>query len=38
MKAVAKETTKSGILNLPKPIEKKEKPKGSPFILLKVPK
>jgi hypothetical protein len=38
MKAVAKVMTKSGILNLPKPIEKKEKPKGSPFILLTVPK
>ena len=38
MKAVAKETTKSGVLNLPLPISKKEKPKKSPFILLKVPK
>jgi hypothetical protein len=38
MKAVAKETTKTGVLNLPLPISKKEKPKGSPFILLKVPK
>lgn len=38
MKAVAKETTKIGVLNLPFPISKKEKPKNSPFILLKVPK
>lgn len=38
MKAVAKETTKTGVLNLPLPISKKEKPKNSPFILLKVPK
>jgi hypothetical protein len=38
MSAVAKETTKSGVLNLPVPISKKEKPKNSPFILLKVPK
>ena len=38
MKAVAKETTKTGVLNLPLPISKKEKPKKSPFILLKVPK
>lgn len=38
MKAVAKETSKTGVLNLSKPITKKEKPKSSPFILLKVPK
>lgn len=38
MKAVAKETTKTGVLNLPLPLSKKEKPKKSPFILLKVPK
>ena len=38
MKAVAKETTKNGLLSLPKPIQEKVTPKKSPFILLKVPK
>ncbi|MEY4571040.1 MAG: hypothetical protein RLZ10_233 [Bacteroidota bacterium] len=38
MNAVSKEATKSGILNLPKPIAKQENPKKSPFVLLKVPK
>jgi hypothetical protein len=38
MKAVAKETTKNGLLSLPKPIQGKVTPKKSPFILLKVPK
>jgi hypothetical protein len=38
MKAVAIETTKNGLLALPKPIQEKVTPKKSPFILLKVPK
>ncbi len=38
MKAVAIETTKNGLLSLPKPIQGKVTPKKSPFILLKVPK
>lgn len=38
MKAVAKETTKNGLLSLPKAVQQKVAPKKSPFILLKVPK
>lgn len=38
MKAVAKETTKTSVLNLPSPVGKKENVENSPFILLKVPK